>query len=79
MGDEETGKVDYRGHQPSNGVMEKLVVRESLIFSVLIEIGIGDILERQVREAKTRPGHPKRGKDMRCTVLIKGLPGEEFH
>ena len=46
MCDEEMGEIVDGCHQSSNWIMEELVVRESLVGSVIIKIGNGNIIDR---------------------------------
>jgi len=73
MGREETGEIIDGRHQSSYRVMEELVVREFFVRSILIQIGKGDVIDREVREAKPCPCHPERGEDMVVAVLMEGL------
>lgn len=73
MGDEETGEIIDGRHQSSYRVMQELVVREFFVRSILIQIGKGDVIDREIWEAKPCPCHPERGEDMVVAVLMEGL------
>ena len=73
MGDEETGEIIDGRHQSPYRVMEELVVREFFVHSILIQIGKGDVIDREIWEAKSCPCHPERSEDMVIAVLMEGL------
>ena len=73
MGDEVVGEVIDGRHQSSYWIMEELVVGEFFVGSVLKEIGVGDVFDREVGEAECCSCHPKRDKDMVVAVFMEGL------
>lgn len=73
MGDEVGGEVIDGRHQSSYWIMEELVVGEFFVGSVLKEIGVGDVIDREVWEAESCLCHPKRDKDMVGAVFMEGL------
>jgi hypothetical protein len=79
MGDEEAGEIIDCGHESSYRVMEELVVGEFFIRSVLIKIGVRDVFEWKVREAKTGMYHAEGCKDMVVTIFMEGLSREKLY
>lgn len=77
--DEKMRKVIDGRHQPSDRIMEQLVVGESLIGSVLIDVRDRDIIDGEIRETETGSRHFQRGEDMVIAVFIEGLSREMLH